>query len=328
MKRMAGQRIIVVVILILVFCAINALAQVKEFPSKPINVYCGYAPGGGATITGTIVGEGMKKYLKQPVILNYKPGAIQAIAAEFVVNSRPDGYTLFYPYHMDLAAKIAIDRSKLNFGLKDLDSLGSGICIPIVCAVNAESPWKTVEDFIGGARRSPGSLIAGNVGYGGTGHLLGELFSMKTGIVLKHVPFSGGAPAISALLGGHIHVIFMTVGACGDHIKAGGGLRPLLIFEEKRVPSFPDVATAMERGIDMGLRGWYGLQAPKGLPKAVKATLVKSYENTLKDPEIISALNKVEYFVNYLGPEEVDKKVQEEYNLFLNLWEKLALEKK
>lgn len=328
MKRMISQSVIGVVLITLVLYA-NALGQVKEFPTKYINVYSGYSPGGGATISGTIVFEGMKKYFKQPVILNYKPGAIQAIAAEYVINSSPDGYTLFYVYHMDLTAKIAKDHSKLKFGIEDLDSLGSGIYTPIVCVVNAESPWKTVDDFIAAARKSPGSLTNGSPGYGGTGHLLGELFAMKTGIVLNHVPFAGGPPAVSALLGGHTQVMFMTVGAFGAHIKPGGRLRPLVVFEKKRVLGFPDVPTAIEKGIDMPLmRGWWGLQAPKELPKAVRATLVEAFKNTLKDPEIISALNKVEYFVDYTSPDEVDKKIQEEYNLFLDVWKKVGLEKK
>jgi tripartite-type tricarboxylate transporter receptor subunit TctC len=326
MKRMMGKWVMMSVFVILIFYAFNALGQEKEFPVRPVNLYIGYAPGGGATQTGTIVAEGMKKYLKQPVVLNFKPGATQAIAAEFIINSKPDGYTLFWVSHGELITKVAVDSSILKFRLEDLDSLGCGPYSPYILAVNVTSPFTTVEDLIAAARKSPGKLNYGSAGHGSPTHLLGELFSIKAGTVLNHVPFSGGSPAITALLGEHTNMSIMSGSTFGAHIKSGGGLRPLVVFDQKRVPDLPDVPTASEKGIDITMAAWYGLQAPKGLAKTVRTTLVQAFKNTVEDPQIISMLNKLVGVKNiYLSPDEADKKIQEEYKLIQDVLKKAGL---
>lgn len=327
MKRMLIHKVIVVVLIILVFLTTSAFGQEKRFPVKAINLYLGYSPGGGAGNSGTILAEGLKKYLNQPVIVNFKPGATQAIAAEFVKNSTPDGYTLFYVAHPELIAKIAQEGPMPKFGLEGLDSLGSSPYTPNTITVNAESPFKNVEDFIAAAKKSPGSLNYGSSGKGSVAHLIGELFSQKARIVMNHIPFAGTGPAITALLGKHIDVGFMSAGAFGAHIKPGGGLRTLIVFERKRDSGLADVPTAMERGYDIFSSIWFGLQAPKGLPKTVRDTLVQAIEKTVKDAEVISRLAKLGFNTTYLSPEEADRKIQEEYKLFLNIWEEVGKSK-
>ena len=323
---MSGRKVIVVALAILLFCTVHALGQEKKFPVKPINVYQGYSPGGAGTHIGTIVCEGMKKHLKQPVILNFKPGAAQAVAAEFVVNSKPDGYTLFWVMYGDLIGKIVKDGSELKFHLEDLDSLGCGPYSPYVLAINAESPWKTVGDLIESARKSPGKVSYGTTGVGSLGHFLGELFSMKTGIVLNHIPFTGGGAHITALLGGHTDISLASATTFGSHILPGGGMRTLVVFDQKRVRELPDVPTAVERGIDITLTSWFGMQVPKGLPKEVRAALVQAFKNTVEDPQIISMLNKLVGISNvYFSPEEVEKKIQIQYKLFQDVFKQAGL---
>lgn len=327
MKKVTGQGVVALFFVAFVFCTVNALGEEKEFPVRPINLYLGFAPGGGATHTGTVVAEGMKKYLKQPVVLNFKPGAAQAIAAEFVINSPPEGYTLLWVAFADLETKVAKDRSSLKFGLEDLDSLGAAPYTPYTLVVNDESPWKTVEDLLAAARKSPGKLSHGSSGVGALTHIAAELFSMKTGIVLNHVPFAGGGPAITALLGKHVDMGFASVGTYGSHIKPGGGLRSLVVFDQKRDFGLPDVPTTVERGIDITLTSWFGLQAPKGLPKAVRAILVGAFKNTVNDPQVISSLTKLGFNISYHSPEEVDRRIQEEYKQFEAIWKKAGLVK-
>lgn len=329
MKRMISQRLLMVVVVLFLFCTVDALGQEKEFPSKPINLYVGFNPGAGGGTTATIMAEGMKKYLHQPVIVNFKPGAAQAVAAEFVKNSNPDGYNLFWIAPADLIAKLSKDQvegSTAKFRLGDLDSLGSTPYSPFALAVNKESPWKSVEDLIAAARKSPGNVVYGSSGAGAVTHMCGPLFSIRTGIVLNHIPFQGGGPSITALLGGHVHMLFLSIGSYGDHIRPEGGMRLLLVFDRKRDPGFPDVPTAMEKGIDISVTSWFGLQAPKGLPKPVRASLVQAFESASKDPQIVSALTKAGLNVTYTSPEEMDKRIQDEYKLFLDTWEE-ALKK-
>lgn len=317
MKGILSQRVTMIVLVILFCCTDSALGQEKGFPVRPINLYIGYSPGGGATHTGNIFAEGMKKYLKQPVVVNFKPGAVQAICAEFIINSKPDGYTLFWVSYGELIAKVAKDGSMLKFRLEDLDSLGCGPYSPYTLAVNAESPWKNVEDLIAEARKSPGKLTHSSAGVGSPTHLLSELFARKTGIVLNHVPFSGGGPYITAMLGKHVDMSVASGSTFGSHIMPGGGLRCLVVFDQKRLPDIPDVPTAVETGIDITYKAWFGLAAPRMLPKAVRATLIEASKNTVEDPEINSRLKKALVGVTniYLSPEELDKKIQEEYRL-------------
>lgn len=328
MKRIISLMGIVVVLVIFVFVNPNALGQEKKFPVKPINIYIGYSPGGAAAINAPILAEGMKKYLNHPVIVNFKPGAAQLIAAQFVKNSDPDGYTLFYPAYSELSAKVAQEGATLKFRLEDLDSLGAWASTPFTVTVNAKSPWKHVEDLIAAAKQSPGRLSHGSSGVGTANHLLAEFFSRETGIVLNHVPFSGGGPAITALLGGHVDMCCVSLASYGAHIKPGGGLRTLIVFDRERDTGFPEVPTALERGFNIALTSWWGLQAPKGLSKEVRLTLVRAIERAANDPEVISRLVNLGFNSTYLTPEEVNKKVQDEYELSLNIWEKIGLIKK
>lgn len=324
MKRTICQKVFVIVAAVLILYIPNALGQEREFPIRPINLYIGYPPGGGAATTGAVWAEGMKKYLNQPMIVNYKTGAAQAICAEFVANSKPDGYNLFYVSYADLIAKVSKEGSTLKFRLEDLDSLGAAPYTPFSLTVNDKSPWKTVEDLIAAARKTPGGLAVGSPGTGTLNQMLAELFSIKTGIVLNHVPFSGGGPANTALLGEHVQMGFMSVGTYGALIKPGGGLRTLLVFDSKRDPTLPDVPTAVEKGIDIVLGAWFGLYAPKMLPKPVRTTLIQAYEKTAKDPEMISKITMLGFNMKYLRPEEANEKIQKEYKLCLETWEKLA----
>lgn len=328
MKRVIGQGGTGFILVILVFCAVNALGQEKEFPVRPINLYVGFSPGGGVALTSQIISEGMKKYLKQPVFVNFKPGAAQAIAAEFVKNSKPDGYTLFCTDFEPLIAKVVIDGPMLKFRLEDFESLGAGPYIVNVLAVNAESPWKTVEDFIAEAKKSPGKLNVGHAGHGTHAHLKEVLFCMKNGIVVNQIPHAGGGPIIPALLGKHIDAGISSLPSFAAHVMPGGGLRVLVVFDQRRNANLPDVPTAIEKGIDITAIDQFGLQAPKGLPKSVKDILVETYKKTIEDPEVISGMKKlVGVGINYLTQEEIDRRIQENYKLFQDIWKTTGLKK-
>lgn len=319
---------IVVICSILIFLSTVAFGQGEPpFPTKPINMYVGYPPGGMTAITGQVTATGMQKYLKQPVVLNTKPGAVQLVAAEFVKNSKPDGYTILYASHTNLTAKLAMDKKDgvaVKFRMEDLDPLGAGPTSPYVMTVNKESPWKTVEDLIAAARKSPGSINFGPDGIGTCGHLLMELVSQKMGITLSTIPFQGAGPAITSLLGGHVQIVTNSVTTFGAHIKPGGGLRALMVFDTKRDPSLPDVPTSYEKGFNVSLTSWQGLRAPKGLPKPVRDSLVQAFEKTMKDPEILQAMVKLGGGITYWNPEETEKHTQDEYRLFSDIWAKIG----
>lgn len=329
MGKTMGKRIGMGVLIILLFCAWNALGQEKKFPVNPINLYIGYPPGGGVGNAAQILAEGLKKNLNQPVMVNFKPGAAQAIAGDFVSKCKADGYSLLYVTETDFIPKLIKDASLLKYSMDDFVSLGASPYSPYALAVNAESPWKTLDDLISHGRKSPpGTLSYGSVGVATTAHLSAELFSQLTGIALNHIPFQGGGPADTALMGGHVHMCFGSVGRFGARLRPGGGLRPLAILDKKRVPDFPEVPTMLEKGYDIQLLLWNGLHAPKGLPLEVKNVLVQGFEKTAKDQEMITALGKAGYYHFYLNPEEQDRQIQVDYKLLHGVLVKAGLVKK
>lgn len=326
MKKIVAQWTAVIMFIILALCTGNALGQKKDFPVNPVNIYIGYPPGGGVGNAAQILAEGLKKYLNQPVFVNFKPGAAQAIAGDFVSKCKPDGYSLLYVTETDFIPKLIKDASILKFSLEDFVSLGATPYSPYALAVNAESPWKTLEDLIAFGKKSPpGSISYGSVGVATTAHLAAESFSQLTGIALNHIPFQGGGPADMALMGGHVHMCFGSIGRFGARLKPGGGLRPLAILDDKRVPDFPDVPTMVEKGYDLKLWLWNGLHAPKGLPAPVKSVLVQAFEKAAKDPEMISALSKAGYYHFYVNPEGQDKQIQTDYKILKNILSKAGL---
>lgn len=328
MKSILKRRVFLVLFVGLVLSPIAAFGQGEPFPNRPINLYVGYAAGGSGAITGQVLAEGLKKYLNQPVILNLKPGAAQAVAAEFMKNSKPDGYNLLYLSQANWAAKLAKDKKEgapIKVQIADLDYLGAAPYSPTVGATSIDSPWKKIEDSIAAARKSPGVLNFCSDGIGTANHLLGEYFSLKAGITMSHIPFQGGGPATTAVLGGHVQLIFNSLATLGAQVKPGGGLRPLVIFDNKRTPILPDVPTALEIGYDIVMStSYYGLTAPKGLPKPVRDNLIQAFEKTVKDLQMIAMFTKVNATLSYQTPEESGKRIQDEYNLFLDIWDKIG----
>lgn len=328
MKGNLSQGVAGGLFLAFLFGSMCASGQGEPFPVRPITVYIGFAPGGFTPTTGQVVADGMRKYLNQPVLLNYKPGAVGAVAAEFVKNSKPDGYTLLYLAQGELIAKLAKDKKDgvpIKLQIDDLEALGSGPYSPNTIAVNADSAWKTIDEFVAAARKSPGSLNYASGGMGGASHIIMEIFSQKAGITLNHIPFPGGGPMVAALLGGHVQILGPSLATLGAHVKPGGGLRPLIVFDKKRDPNLPNVPTALERGFDIKLSSWQGLRGPKGLPKPARDSLVQAFEKTMKDPQVIQLLANLNASVDYLSPEEMDKKTRDDYKLFLDTWEKVKV---
>ncbi len=318
MRRIVDLKVILLTVIIVAFSAVNLLGN--DFPNRPINLYVGFAPGGAVALTAPIIAEGMKKYLKQPVFVNFKPGAGQALAADFIKNSKPDGYNLFNISIEPMIAKVVVDGPTLAFRFEDFESLGAGPNICHILAVNAESRWKTLEDFIADARKSPGRLSIGHVGQNTNNQMKEVLFCMKTGIVLNEIPHAGAGQVVPALLGKHIDAGTGSLTSFAPHLKPGGALRALVVFDQKRNADFPDVPTALEKGIDITSIDHFGLQAPKGLPKETRTSIVQAFKKTTEDPEVIATFKKlVGVGLTYIAPEEMDRKILEDYKLFQDI---------
>jgi tripartite-type tricarboxylate transporter receptor subunit TctC len=314
----------------LLFLVGSALGAAGDYPARPITINVGFPPGSGAGNGAQIFADHAKKYLPkpQPILVNFKPGAASAISADYVLKQPADGYNLLWILP-DLMVKLAKDGSELSFKKEDFVFIGAIGMSPCLMTVNKEkSPYKRLEDFIADAKKNPGKLSYSSAGIGSGNHLTAEILQMRSGIKLNHVPFAGGAKATAALLGGHVDCfIGGSVAAHGAHIKPGGGLRVLTVFARDRWPEFPDVPTIFESGYDIDRSVWFSFAAPRRTSQEVLEVLLKVFKQTMGDPEVKSALIKMGYMPMDLGPEEMKKKADEEYDVAKEVFTKLGLVK-
>ncbi len=259
--------------------AIGAKADV--YPSRPIRLIIGYAPGGSADITARLAAQWLQEKLGQPVVVESRPGAATNLATEAVVNAAPDGYTLLL-----VAPANAINTTlfaKLNFDfLRDIAPVAGIIRFPNVVVVNKELPIKTIPDLIAYAKANPGKLNMASSGNGSTIHMSGELFKMLTGIDMVHVPYRGAAPAITDMIAGHVHVMFDNIPTAAEQVR-GGQLRGLAVTSEQPSEVLPDLPTVASTLPGYEASAWYGIGAPKATPRDVIAKLNQSINEFLAD---------------------------------------------
>ncbi|HEX7926093.1 MAG TPA: tripartite tricarboxylate transporter substrate binding protein [bacterium] len=285
--------------------AAPALAQ-DAYPNRPITMIVLFPPGGVADLVGRPVATAMEKMLKQPVVVSNRPGAGGAVGMAAAANAKPDGYTVL----MALSSISIIPEADKLFDRAPaytMDQLAPIALIsadPTVLVVRTESPWKSVKELVADAKKRPGQISFSSSGIYGTLHMAMEMFANSAGIQMKHVPFNGGGPALTALLGGHVDALASGPAPVLPQIKAGK-LRVLAGWGDRRIPALPDVPTFRELGYkDVEFYIWAGLFAPAATPPVVMAALRESVNKAVTDSEFRTAMEKIETPVHYLdGPE-------------------------
>src|SRR5579864_1205255 len=247
--------------------ALSRFAWAQTYPSRPVRLVVGFAPGGGNDIVARLMGQWLSEHLGQPFVIENRPGAGTNIATEAVVNAAPDGYTLLF-----VAPTAAINATlygKLNFNfIRDVAPIAGIMRIPNVMVVNPSVPAKTVPEFIAYAKANPGKINFASPGVGTSVHLSGELFKMKTGVDMVHVAYKGSAPSLTDLIGGQVQVSFATMPAAIEFIRSGR-LRALAVTTATRSPALPDVPTVGEFVPGYEVSSWYGICARRGTPAEV-----------------------------------------------------------
>jgi tripartite-type tricarboxylate transporter receptor subunit TctC len=246
-----------------------------RFPSRPLTLVVGFAPGGGIDIQARLLAKGLERYFGQPVIVENRPGAGSRIANEHVARASPDGYTLLVT-----AAAAAIDMAfSANAGvdrLHDFAAVSTISTSPMILVVNPSVPAADVQALIERARSMPGALNYSSSGSGTTGHLYGELFKLRTGTEIVHVPYKGNAPSLSALLAADVEMSFASSASVMQFVKAGR-VRALATTGARRSPLLPDVPTIKEAGVANAQADiWYGILAPAATPPDVIEALAKA----------------------------------------------------
>lgn len=286
----------------------GALHAQDAYPSRPITMIVPFPPGGVADVTGRPTAYAMEKVLKQRILVENKPGAGGAVGMAAVANSKPDGYTIL----MALSSISIIPEAERLFERKppyEMNQLAPIALIsadPTILVVRADAPWKTVKDLVEDARRRPDKINYGSSGIYGTLHMAMAMLEHAADVRLWHIPYSGGGPAVTALLGAQIDALASGPSAVIGHIK-GGKLRALAGWGGKRIPSMPDLPTFRELGYDVEFYIWSGLLAPAGTPAAVMKTLRDAARAAAQDPEFRAAMAKVETPISYLDAPEFQK---------------------
>jgi tripartite-type tricarboxylate transporter receptor subunit TctC len=283
-----------------------AAAAQDRFPSRPISLVVPFPPGGVADQTARPVSSAMERLLKQPMPIRNVPAAAGAVGMSNVANARPDGYTLL----MTLSSISIIPEADKLFGrapaytIDQLAPVALFAADPTVLVVKADSPWKTVEDLVKDAKARPNTLSFSSSGIYGTLHMAMAMFTTAADITMRHVPFNGGGPALTALLGGNVDALASGPGPVLPQIKAGT-LRVLASWGDKRLAALPDAPTFKELGYkDVEFYIWCGLFAPAKTPEAVLKTLRDASKTIAQDPEFVQAMTNLQTPVTYMDAPE------------------------
>jgi tripartite-type tricarboxylate transporter receptor subunit TctC len=275
----------------------KASDQEEVYPERPVTLVIGYPPGGGTDALARLLARYMGEALGQKMLVQYKPGAGGNIGAEYVARATPDGYTIFLGGRPNTIHKTMYGTMKYDFG-RDLVPVGLVARLPFVMVSGTHGPISTVQDVVRLARTYPGALSCASSGMGTTSHLLCELLQQEAGIDLQHVPYSGGAQAMTDVMGGRIDIYIATVAETLSHIQAGK-LRPVFAMSPLRIPAMPHVPTIDEAGVSdlsgLELGDWGGLVAPAGTPPHVIAKLNRSINVALMDPALHEAMAQLAF---------------------------------
>jgi tripartite-type tricarboxylate transporter receptor subunit TctC len=263
---------------------LGALAQTPSWPQRNIRIVVPNPAGGAADMFPRAISEMLSARLGQSVVIENKPGAAGNIAAELVYNAEPDGYTLMSAPPPPLSINVSL-YPKLNYDPAKFVPISVLSAVPNVLMVHPSLPVNTVQEFMAYVKANPDKLSFASQGSGSTAHLTGELFKLKTGLKMVHVPYKGDAPAISDLLAGHVQVMFGNIAAGTTHAKAGK-LKVLATTGPKRLASLPDVPTMNEVVPGLVAVAWFAMVAPPRTPPAIAQKLSSTIAEILRTPEI------------------------------------------
>jgi tripartite-type tricarboxylate transporter receptor subunit TctC len=302
MKRMNGLKWFQMALLFAFVVVLSPLSvqAADPYPTRPITMYVGYAPGGTADLTTRALADAASKMLNQPVTVVYKTGGATSVSLSLLKGEKPDGYTLGLiavgGVRAPLMQKLSYDPVEDFTHIVQFGEFQFGV------AVAASAPWKTMDQFVQYAKANPGKIRYAHPGIASGGHLGMEKLAIQLGIKWSNVPFEGDTQSITALMGGHVEA---AAGAAGGWINYtdAGKIRILSMFTEKRVPNFPEVPTLVEL-YKMNIGGPLGISGPKGIPEGIVAKLHETFKKCIENQAFMQTAQKFGIAVVYRSPQE------------------------
>ena len=284
--------------------AAGAMASAQSYPVKPVRIVIPFVPGGPSDTVGRAVGSKFQEYLGQPAIVENRPGANGAIAAEFVAKSDPDGYTLLVGSIGVFSINAALYRDLRYHPVRDFAPITLAVTTPNVLVTKLEFPPHSVKELVDYAKRNPGKISYASSGTGSSDHLTAELFKQITGTFGVHIPYRGGAAVVTDLLGGQVEASFQNMGNVATQIRAGK-IRALAVTANSRAAALPDVPTMAEAGYPgLIVTSWQAAAAPAKTPREVVARLNDAMVKALRSPDVRDRLTAIGFDVVASTPEE------------------------
>ena len=298
--------------------AAPAGAQQPAYPDKPMRIMVGASPGGGTDILARVLADKFSPALKQPVVVENRPGASNTIAGELTARASADGATLLLA--TNTAQAVAPHILKLKYDpLKDLQPVGLVAVMPNVLVVSANSPYRSVKDLVAAMAAKPGGFKYASSGIGSTQHVGGEAFNLATGMKSVHVPYKGSSQAHIDIIGGEVTMMFDSTSSAMGQIR-NGKLRPLAVMSDKRATELPDVPTMAEAGVKgADVQTWYALYVTAGSPKPVVDALVAELARVLKLPDVQARIRGLGGEVGNIGVEQFAEMNRQEFERFRKL---------
>ncbi len=260
-------------------------AMAQAWPDKPVKFVVPYPPGGGTDVIARIVQERFQQVLGQPIVIDNRGGAAGSLGSDIVAKSASDGYTVLFTLsshtiNPSIYPKLPFDTKK------DFEPVGTVASLPQILVANMQFPANTVAELTAMAKAKPGQLAFASVGNGSPGHLAGELYKLRAGIQMTHVPYRGGGPAVTDVMGGQVPLLWVSIPAAAGFVKQGR-LKALAVSTVKRSAAFPDVPTMQEAGVpDFEVDSWYAMFVPAKTPKVVIDKLNAALNTIVREPAI------------------------------------------
>jgi tripartite-type tricarboxylate transporter receptor subunit TctC len=308
----------VLIAALVIGASLSTALRADDYPNKPVRLVVGFIPGSAADITARVLGGRMGQILGQQFVIETKPGAGSSLAADFAAHAPPDGYTLF------LGSSANITNSAINPKLtdisKDLAPIALATTAPVILVVHPLSGINGVAELIALARSKPGEVLYASTGVGTAPHLAAELFAMRAGVKLVHVPYQGSPQAVTDLLAGRTTMMFSPASAVVAQVDAGK-LKALASAAAKRPAIAPNIPTMAEAGMpDFDTSIWFGLMAPNGTPREVIDKLARALREAQQSSEVLTALRTQGFEMITGGPDEFTQMMQRE----IKRWSEVA----
>jgi tripartite-type tricarboxylate transporter receptor subunit TctC len=266
-----------------------APAQEAAFPNRPMRILLAFAPGGGTDLIARTLANAMSPVLRQPVVVENRPGAGGNLATESAASARPDGYTMLMGNHGPMSVNVSLFPNMRVNPEQALEPIGLVADAPLIVVVGPKSRAQNLKELLDEIRAGGGNVTYGSASNGSASHLAAALMLQMSGLQAEHVPFRGAGPALTDVVAGHLHFMITTLPSVVGLIQ-GGQVRPLAVTGESRMQIFPDIPTVAETIPGYKATAWYGILVPRGTPEPVKARLFAAMREALSNPDVVRRL--------------------------------------